>query len=291
MSGKRVKFQISASGSPKGRRSHEQEYDSGIGSSSSDQTSMGGRTDRRFTKEDCNDQLYSVGSLQEALGQANIEVEHLQRERTELDKELSKSHKLTRDAERRYHEAYERCKNLEQHNKELSEDNATQAEQIKELKTTCDRLERDCQHYRSKYIELLESRANAEIRGGSGEPSKDVKERKDRSKRHSGSREDNPDSSGRHRRSSSVSVGSGVRSTSKKPYIEKMPDSPGNYVASSTDSRMASHLEPPPCSRIPRTTQPDSPSIYQPVVEIPTGDYVRYPLHDNRERQGGRRRS
>ncbi|KAL7624131.1 hypothetical protein AAE478_005688 [Parahypoxylon ruwenzoriense] len=295
MSGRHVTFQFTTSPkeSSKVRRSREPAYDSGLGSSSSDQHSMGGRPDRRST-EDYDSQLYNVGALQEALGQANQEVERLNKKCTELDTELSKTHRVARDAERLYREAYERSEKLEKLNRDLKEEKDVQAEKIKNLKAAYDEARDECSDYRMKYLNLLEP-VSSTMRGGSGEPSsKDNKESRDRAKRHPDQKDDKTRSSSHHRhhrRSSSISVHTGGRSSSKKPYIEKMPEAPGNYIATAANSPTVSRMEPALYSSIPRTSQPTTSPLYPTTHDISTGNYVRYPLRDHRNEQRGRRSS
>ncbi|KAI8959539.1 hypothetical protein F5Y11DRAFT_299278 [Daldinia sp. FL1419] len=289
MSDRRVKFSTSS----KTSKSHHSRDDSGVGSSSSEQTSLGGRPDRRFTAEDYEDQLYSVGALQEALGQANQKVEHLQKRCNDLDAELTKAHRLTRDAEKRYREECERTTRLERLNKNLEEERITQSEQIMDLKATCDDLRDQRDDYKQKYYALVEPVIERAMRGGSGEPSHPKLKRSGSKHRDSITsarnntehKEEKPNSSRHHRRSSSVSVRPGGRSSSKKPYIERMPGPPGpNYTTTPIDIPSGS-ADPALYSSIPRSSQIAKPSSYQDVPQ--TGNYVPYPLHDQRGRRRG----
>ncbi|KAI0837446.1 hypothetical protein F5Y06DRAFT_89623 [Hypoxylon sp. FL0890] len=301
MSDRHVTFQIStpsSKGSPKDRRSRELAHDSGVGSSSSEQASLGGRPDRRFTAEDYEDQLYSVGALQEALGQANKKVEHFQKKCGDLDNELTKAHRVARENDKLYREECDRNQRLERINRELEAEKIAQAERIKELKAAYDEMKDERDEYRQKYINLVDPVIDSTMRGGSGEPSsprlrrsgsrQDLhqKESKGPSRRHGEHREEKATSSRHHRRSSSLSVNPGARSSSKKPYIERMPPSPpsrysGNYTVGPADS-----TEPTYYSAAPRNSYATTPSSYRTVTDIPTtGDYVPYPLHETRGRR------
>ncbi|KAI0384848.1 hypothetical protein F5Y04DRAFT_222387 [Hypomontagnella monticulosa] len=294
---RRVRFSPSSRGST-GHRSREPGHDSGVGSSSSEQASFGGRPDRRFTAEDYEDQVYNIGALQEALGQANKKVEHFQQKCVDLDAELSRAHRVARDTDKLYREECDRVEKLERINKSLHEERIAQEEQIRELKADYDTLRDERDEYRQKYLTLAEPVIESTMRGGSGEPSsprlrrtgsKRDGESKGTSKRHSGYGEEKGGPSRHHRRSSSLSVQPGGRSSSKRPYIEKMPEAPGayagNYTTAPIDYKSVSPVNPIPSS-IPRGSRPAS---YQPEDQQ-TGDYVPYPLHDRRGEQRGRRK-
>ncbi|KAI1411244.1 hypothetical protein F5Y13DRAFT_64523 [Hypoxylon sp. FL1857] len=299
MSDRHVKFQVSTSsskGSPKGRRSRELGHDSGVGSSSSEQASLGGRPDRRFTAEDYEDQLYSVGALQEALGQANKKVEHFQKKCGDLDDELTKAHRVARENDKLYREECDRTQKLERINKELEEENFAQAEQIKELKAAYNEMRDERDEYKQRCLILENPVLDSTMRGGSGEPSSprlrrsgsrhDLHQESKGTRRHGEHREDKATSSRHHRRSSSVSVNPGARSSSKKPYIERMPPSPsskrysGNYTIGPAESTEPFY---PPA---PRNSYAATPSSYHGVGDIPsTGNYVPYPLYESRGRR------
>ncbi|KAI1457872.1 hypothetical protein F4805DRAFT_467150 [Annulohypoxylon moriforme] len=300
MSDRHVRFQIStpSRGSPKGHRSRELAHDSGVGSSSSDQASFGGRPDRRFTAEDYEDQLYSVGALQEALGQANRKVEHYQKKCADLDTELTKAHRVGRDTEKLYRDECERNQRLQRINKDLEDERDAQREQIKELKAAYDEMRDERDEYRQLYHTAMDPIIDSNMRGGSGEPSsprlrrsaskhdKDRKEYKGTSRRYQDYRDEKAGPSRHHRRSSSISVnlGSSVRSSSKKPYIEKMPSPSrhsGNYTTYASDPL----ADPALYSTVPRNSHPTTQAAYHGVDDVTTGNYVPYPLHDR-----GRRR-
>ncbi|KAI2632175.1 hypothetical protein GGR54DRAFT_21821 [Hypoxylon sp. NC1633] len=294
-SDRRVKFQLSSS--PKSHRGREHAHDSGVGSSSSDQASRGGRVDRRFTAEDYESQLYNVSALQEALGQANKKVAEFQQKCFDLDIELAKAHKDTRDTEKLYRDECERSERLQRLNKDLEDDRVVMQEQNQELKAAFDEMRDERNEYHQRYIELTDPVVETTMRGGSGEPAsprlsrtgsrrdKDYKESRGPGRKHPEHREEKASSSRHHRRSMSVSVKPGARSSSKKPYIEKMPEpsSPtvrysGNYVTASTDYPSASRT-------VPRISAPAPSSAYQ--VDPPNGNYVAYPLHEHRGRHRG----
>ncbi|KAI1136821.1 hypothetical protein F5Y05DRAFT_104984 [Hypoxylon sp. FL0543] len=302
MSDRHVKFQVStpsSKGSPKGRRSRELVHDSGVGSSSSEQASFGGRPDRRFTAEDYEDQLYSVGALQEALGQANKKVEHFQKKCGDLDNELTKAHRVARENDKLYRDECDRNERLERINRELEDLKTAQAVQIEELKAALNEMRDERDEYRQRYLTLANPVIDSTMRGGSGEPSsprlrrsgsrQDLhqKDSKAPSRRHAEHKEEKPASSRHHRRSSSLSVNPSARSSSRKPYIERMPPSPstrysGNYTVGTTDS-----ADPAYYSASPRNPYAATPSTYG-VSDIPlTGDYVPYPLYESRGRRRG----
>lgn len=296
MSDRRVKFSTSSKGSSKSHRSRD---DSGVGSSSSEQASLGGRPDRRFTAEDYEDQLYNVGALQEALGQANQKVEQLQKKCNDQDAELTKSHRLTRDAEKRYREECERTTRLERLNKNLEDERVLLSEQVMELKADYDDMRDQRDDYRQRYLALADPVIDSTMRGGSGEPSPPTLRRSGSKHRDAiGSirkntehKEEKPNTSRHNRRSLSVSVRTGGRSSSKKPYIERMPGPPSpseryqsNYTTGPMDIPSGS-ADPALYSSIPRTSQPATPSSYQGVPQ--TGNYIPYPLHDQRGRRRG----
>ncbi|KAI4870540.1 hypothetical protein F4820DRAFT_217380 [Hypoxylon rubiginosum] len=305
MSDRRVTFQIStpAKKSSKGHRSREPGHDSGVGSSSSGQASLGGRPDRRFTAEDLDSQLYSVSALQEALGQANRKVDLLQRQCSDMDDDLTKAHKAARDTERLYRDECERTDRLNKLVKELEDQIITKDYQLKNLEQTVaaqdDRIKDltdafnemrdDRDEYRHKYYNLPDPVVDTTMRGGSGEPSsrlhrsrsrheQDHRESKGASRKHG---EEKAGSSRHHRRRSSISINPGAGN--KKPYIERMPGDPprasarysGNYTTTAIDVSPVSNTD-PRYSAVPRIS-PTSTS----------GNYVPYPLHEPR----GHRRS
>ncbi|KAI1471765.1 uncharacterized protein F4812DRAFT_191511 [Daldinia caldariorum] len=296
MSDRRVKFSTSSKGSSKSHRSHD---DSGLGSSSSEQASLGGRPDRRFTAEDYEDQLNNVGALQEALGQANQKVEQYQKKYDELNGDLTKAHRLNRDTEKRYREECERNARLERLNKNLEDEIRVLSKENLELKTENEELRDQRDDYRQRYFTLSEPVIDSTMRGGSGEPSS-PRLRRSTSKhrdaigsmrKNAEQREEKPNSSRHHRRSPSVSVRPGARSSSKKPYIEKMPGPPSpsdryhtNYITGPTDTTFGS-TDKALYSSTPRTSQPAAPSSYRDVP--PTGNYIPYPLEDPRGRRRG----
>ncbi|KAI1214495.1 uncharacterized protein F4807DRAFT_130185 [Annulohypoxylon truncatum] len=302
MSDRHVRFQIStpSRGSPKGYRSREPAHDSGVGSSSSDQASVGGRPDRRFTAEDYEDQFYSVGALQEALGQANKKVEHYQKKCIDLDTELTKAHRVARDTDRLYREECERNMRLERINKNLEEERDAQREQIKELKAAFDEMRDERDEYRQLYHTAVDPIIDSNMRGGSGEPSsprlrrstskhdKDRKESKGTTRRYPDHRDEKAGSSRQHRRNSSVSVnpGTSIRSSSRKPYIEKMPSPSsrhsGNYTTYASDPLADTAVY----STVPRISHTTTQPAYHSVNDAPTGNYFPYPLHER-----GRRRA
>ncbi|KAK6955186.1 hypothetical protein Daesc_002817 [Daldinia eschscholtzii] len=296
MSDRRVKFSTSSKGSSKSHRSRD---DSGVGSSSSEQASLGGRPDRRFTVEDYEDQLNNVGALQEALGQANQKVEHYQKMYNDLDAELTKAHRLSRDAEKRYREECERTARLERLNKSLEDERVILSKENMELRAENDELRDQRDDYRQRYLTLSEPVIESTMRGGSGEPSSPRLRRSTSKHRDAISsirknveqKEEKPNTSRHHRRSSSVSVRPGARSSSKKPYIEKMPgpSSPSdkyhiNYTTGPTDIPSGSNDQ-ALYSSIPRTSQQVAPSSYRDVPQ--TGNYIMYPLDDPRGRRRG----
>ncbi|KAI1372242.1 hypothetical protein F4677DRAFT_268672 [Hypoxylon crocopeplum] len=302
MSDRRVKFQISSSGkgSPRSHRSRDPAHDSGVGSSSSEQASIGGRPDRRFTAEDYEDQLYNVGALQEALGQANKKVEQLQQKCIDLDNELAKAHRATRDAEKRFREECEKNKRIDELNKEFENDRVVLEVQIKELKADYNNMRDERDDLRQMYLGLVDPVLDNTMRGGSGEPSsprlgrsgsKYDRESRVPSRRHAEHREEKAGSSRHHRRSSSMSVKPGARSSSKRPYIERMPEPPspsrrvsGNYIATTSDYPSVSRTEPAVYSSVPRVSPPAS---YHSVNDVPsTGDYIQYPLKERGRRRG-----
>ncbi|KAI0884959.1 uncharacterized protein GGS22DRAFT_136505 [Annulohypoxylon maeteangense] len=300
MSDRHVRFQIStpSRGSPKGYRSRELAHDSGVGSSSSDQASVGGRPDRRFTAEDYEDQLYSVGALQEALGQANKKVEHYQKKCTDLDTELTRAHRVSRDTDRLYREECERNERLQRTNKNLEEERDAQREQIKELKAAYDEMRDERDDYRQLYHTAVDPIIDSNMRGGSGEPpsprlrrstskhDRDHKELKSTGRRYPDYRDEKTGSSRHHRRSSSINVNpsSSVRSSSKRPYIEKMPSPTsrhsGNYTTYASDPL----ADPALYSTVPRISTATQ-AAYHGVNDVATGNYVPYPIHER-----GRRR-
>ncbi|KAF3071056.1 hypothetical protein GL218_00502 [Daldinia childiae] len=294
MSDRRVKFSTSSKGSSKSHRSRD---DSGVGSSSSEQASLGGRPDRRFTAEDFEDQLYNVGALQEALGQANQKAEQFEKKCNEQDAELTRSHRLTREAEKRYREECERTTRLERLNKSLEDERVRLSEQVREREDDYNDMKDQRDEYRRKYLALADPVIDSTMRGGSGEPSPPTLRRsgsKHRDaigsiKKNTEHKEEMSNSSRHHRRSLSVSVRPGGRSNSKKPYIEKMPRPPSpseRYQSNYTTGPMEiPSADPALYSSIPRTSQPATPSSYQGVPQ--TGNYIPYPLHDQRGRRRG----
>ncbi|OTA55209.1 hypothetical protein K449DRAFT_438759 [Hypoxylon sp. EC38] len=300
MSDRHVKFQVSTSsskGSPKGRRSRELGHDSGVGSSSSEQASFGGRPDRRFTAEDYEDQLYSVGALQEALGQANKKVEHFQKKCGDLDNELTKAHRVARENDKLYREECDRNQRLERINKELEAEKIAQAEQIKELKAAYDEMRDERDEYRQRYLNLADPVMDSTMRGGSGEPStprlrrsgskQDLHQKEPKSsRRHGEHREEKATSSRHHRRSSSLSVNPSSRSSGKKPYIERMPPSPSSRYSGHYTVGPADPTDPVYYSHSPRTAYAETPPPYLGGRNTPpTGNYVPYPLYENRGRR------
>ncbi|KAI1403526.1 hypothetical protein F4819DRAFT_219810 [Hypoxylon fuscum] len=300
MSDRRVKFQISTSppkGSSRSHRSREPGHDSGLGSSSSEQASLGGRPDRRFTAEDREDQLYSVSALQEALGQANKKVEHYHKKYTDMDADLARAHKVARDTERLYREEYDKNQRLEQVNKDLEEELGTKEEEIKELKLSLEEVKDERDDLRQRYLHLLDPVKDSTMRGGSGEPSSRLhrsgsKHDKGSNRKHAEHRDEKASSARHHRRSSSISVNTGARSSSKKPYIERMPGDPprsshrysGNYTTSPMDFPPNSRTD-PLYLNVPRGSPPMS---YPNANDMPsTGNYVPYPLHEHRGRRRG----
>ncbi|KAI2467253.1 hypothetical protein F4781DRAFT_314727 [Annulohypoxylon bovei var. microspora] len=300
MSDRHVRFQIStpSRGSPKGYRSRELAHDSGVGSSSSDQASMGGRPDRRFTAEDYEDQLYSVDALQEALGQANKKVEHYQKKCIDLDIELTKAHRVARDTDKLYREECERNEKLERINKNLEDERDAQREKIKELKAAYDEMRDKCDEYRQLYYNYADPIIDGNIRGGSGEASprlrrstskhdNDRKEFKSTTRRYPEYRDDKAGSSRQHRRNSSISVNPGARSSSKKPYIEKMPSPSsrhsGNYTTYASDPLTDPALY---TTTVPRISHPSTQAAYHGVNDVNSGNYVQYPLHERGRRRG-----
>ncbi|KAI2611515.1 uncharacterized protein GGS25DRAFT_199537 [Hypoxylon fragiforme] len=275
MSDRRVKFQLSSGKGSSKHHGREPAHDSGVGSLSSDQASLGGRPDRRFT-EDYESQLYNVGSLQEALGQANLKVEHLQKKCTDLDGELTKAHRSARDADRRYREECDRNGRLERVNKDLEEEIVNKTEKIAELKAALDSMKLERDDYRQRYYTLSESGNN--IRGGSGGTSPPRLSR-------SGSKHDKekPTSSHHPRRSSSIKPT--THSSNRKPYIEKMPDvssssrHSGNYTTISVDLPV-SRTDPAYHSNVPRSPHYATLPPHQTPRE--TGDYVAYPIRGYR---------
>ncbi|KAI1090086.1 hypothetical protein F5B19DRAFT_494722 [Rostrohypoxylon terebratum] len=297
MSNRHVTFQISppSRGSPKGYRSHETAHDSGVGSSSSDRASVGGRHDRRFTAEDYEDQFYNVGALQEALSQANKKVEYYQKKYVDLDTELTKAHRVARDTEKLYREEVERNERLQRTIKSLEEERDAAIEQIKELKADYDEMRDERDEYRQLYHTAIEPVIDSNMRGGSGEPSsprlrrstsKHDKDRRGTARRYADCRDEKTGSSRHHRRSSSVSInpGASIRSSSKRPYIEKMPSPPsrhsGNYTTYASDPLS----DPALYSTTPRGSHTTTQAAYHGVAD--TGNYVPYPLHER-----GRRRA
>ncbi|KAI0098599.1 hypothetical protein F4776DRAFT_669317 [Hypoxylon sp. NC0597] len=292
MSDRHVKFQVSTSsskGSPKGRRSRELGHDSGVGSSSSGQASFGGRPDRGFTAGDYEDQLYSVGALQEALGQANQKVEHFQKRCDLLDNELTIAHRIARENDKLYREECDRNQRLERINKELEAEKIAQAEQIKELKAAYDEMRDERDEYRQRYLKLVDPVIETTMRGGSGEPSSPRHHQKESksTRKHGEHREEKATSSRHNRRSSSLSVNTGSRTSSKKPYIERMPSSPssrysGHYTVGPADSTDPAYYSNTPRSPYPPGAAPS----YHGVSDIPpTGNYIQYPLYEHHGRR------
>ncbi|XXG97311.1 hypothetical protein Hte_003607 [Hypoxylon texense] len=301
MSDRRVTFQITtpAKKSSKSHRSRDPGYDSGVGSSSSGQASLGGRPDRRFTAEDIDSQRYSVSALQEALGQANRRVDHLQRQCSDMDAELTQAHKVARDTEKLYREECERSDRLDKLNKDLEDQLinkdyeirgleqtiVSKDEQIKDLRIALDEMKNDRDDFRQRYIDLLDP-VDTTMRGGSGEPSprlhrsgskhdRDHGESKGATRKHG--EEKASSSQHHHRRRSSISINPGAGN--KKPYIERMPGDPprssarhsGNYTTTTTiDVSPVSNTD-PRYSAVPRS----SPA---PI----SGNYIQYPLYEPR---------
>ncbi|KAI1445742.1 hypothetical protein F5Y02DRAFT_98995 [Annulohypoxylon stygium] len=300
MSNRHVTFQISppSRGSPKGYRNRETAHDSGVGSSSSGHASVGGRHDRRFTAEDYEDQLFNVDALQEALGQANKKVDYYHKKYVESDTELTKAHRVARDTEKLYREECDRNERLQRTIKNLEDERDAQREQIKELKADYDVMRDERDEYRQRYHTAIEPVIDSNMRGGSGEPSsprlrrstsRHDKDRRVTARRYADHRDEKTGSSRHHRRSSSVSVSvnpsASIRSSSKRPYIEKMPSPPsrhsGNYTTYASDPLTDPALYSPRGSHI--ATQ----AAYHGVIDDPrNGNYVPYPLHER-----GRRRA
>ncbi|KAI2632481.1 hypothetical protein GGS26DRAFT_77910 [Hypomontagnella submonticulosa] len=274
---RRVRFSPPSRGSA-GHRSREPGHDSGV--------------------EDYEDQVYNISALQEALGQANKKVEHSQQKCVDLDAELTRAHRIARDTDKLYRAECDRVEKLERINKGLQEERIAQEEQIRELKADYDSLRDERDEYRQKYLSLAEPVIESTMRGGSGEPSsprlrrsgsKHDKESRVTSKRHSGYGEEKGGPSRHHRRSSSLSIQPGGRSSSKRPYIEKMPEAPGpyggNYTTAPIDYMSVSPVD-PLISSVPRTSRPATRQTDAPS----TGDYIPYPLHERRGEQRGRRK-
>ncbi|KAI1106471.1 hypothetical protein F4804DRAFT_30417 [Jackrogersella minutella] len=293
MSDRHVKF----NSTPKGYRSHEA-HDSGVGSSSSEQASMGGRPDRRFTAEDYEDQLYSVAALQEALGQANKKVEQFQKKCIDLDNELTKAHRVARDTDKLYRDEFERNERLQKINKELEETRSAQEEQIMELKAAYNDMRDERDEYRQLYLSLTDPVIDITMRGGSGEPSSpklrrsgSKRELKSSGRKYADHGEEKASSSRHHRRSSSISQPS-TRSSSKKPYIEKMPpNSSSRYSGHYTIDTSDTLTDPALYSHVPRNTHSGTHSSYHGAKDFSaTGNYVPYPLHQSHGEPRGRRR-
>lgn len=140
MSSKRVSFPPSGT---KSHRSRESVRDSGIGSLSSEYTSIGGRPDRKFTAQDY-DQRQNVGALQEALERATKNAEYYKNQYHEKDRELSKAHKSHRDAEARWKAQCD-------HNDELERDLRHINEQYADLQVDYDILKDSYNALRQQY--------------------------------------------------------------------------------------------------------------------------------------------
>ncbi|OTB01026.1 hypothetical protein M426DRAFT_224691 [Hypoxylon sp. CI-4A] len=296
MSDKHVKF-VSGStrGSPRSHHSRELAHDSGVGSLSSEQASIGGRPDRRFTVEDFQSQLYDVGALQEALGQANKRVEYFQQKCLELDDELSKAHKIARDTDKLYRDECEHNQKLEQLNNQLKTDKLSKADKIKELQAAYDDLRVKCNDIEQKYYSLIDPVAESSVRAGSGDSSssrlrrsgskhdKDRKESRTVSRKQGEHRDERPPTTRQRRRSPSTSVKPGARSSSRKPYIEPMPRDKlrhsGNYTTALQNPSMETVVLSTPRSHAP-------PSSYHGVNNTQdTGNYIEYPLYETRGRR------
>ncbi|KAI1389008.1 uncharacterized protein F4822DRAFT_429622 [Hypoxylon trugodes] len=297
MSDRHVSFQLSnpAKSSSRSYRSREPGHDSGLGSSSSEQASLGGRPDRRFTAEDYHDQLYSVGALQEALGQANKKVEHCQKKCADLDNELTRSHRNLRDTERLYREECEKNERLEKVNKELEDDKSALQIQIKELRIDYDQLKDECDDYRHRYRAITDSPIDDTMSGANGEPlsrvrrsgsrhDKSRRESKGTSRRHAESSEERP---GPSRRRNSISVNPGAHLSSSRAYVEKMP-SPQRHSGNYTVDLASGPMD--PYSNVPRTPRSAAQSGYHSASDAPpTGNYIQYPIQYPTYERGHRR--
>ncbi|KAI0010501.1 hypothetical protein F4779DRAFT_301478 [Xylariaceae sp. FL0662B] len=285
MSRRHVKFETPSP--PRGsRHSREPVYDSGVGSLSSDQASKGGRPDRRFTDEDYGDQLYSIPALQEALGQANKKVEYYQKKCDDLDVELSKAHKNYRDVDKLWRSECERTHELVEEDRRKAQHIRLQEEQIERLKDTIDTVTAERDSFELKYFDLSTSRDDTTIRGGSG--GQDTKDRMKKRIEHKDEASGSNSSQRRGRRLSTANPG--ARSSSKKPYIEKLPEPSSSrhsshYMTSPLDTASMSHME-PASYQIPRSSQPVSSSPYGATTDVLTGDYVPYPLPERGRRRG-----
>ncbi|KAF7530496.1 hypothetical protein G7054_g9544 [Neopestalotiopsis clavispora] len=149
-----VRFRESDSSSRTSPRSR----DSGLGSST-EQTYVGGRSDRYFTAQDYDTQRFNVGALQEALDSCREEKGRYKSKATDLDAQLSATKSSLREKE------------LE--NRTLREENTT-------LRRERDSFESEVHDLRRRLAPSSES--DYMMSGGSGESSNGLN--RTRSKRH-----------------------------------------------------------------------------------------------------------
>jgi hypothetical protein len=305
MSGKRVNFERP---SPPSESRSRRSRDSGVGSSSStEQANSGGKSDRRFTDQDREDQRYNVHALQEALDAANKNLRDQKKKNLTIDEALSNSHKIIREKEIM-------IRNLIEQNDNMKHEIVAARNQIDEHKDAFNdmRIERD--EWRQRCLSLEEPvDSTAMMSGGSGHSSEGIKRSKSKrdskdqtdrlktriNKPSKGEEPSSPKlarSSSRRRRSLSIDPST----SSRRPYIEEPEDrsrppiSGGsrhypNYTAASLVSPTIARMEAVAMSNVPRTSYPAVPPIYQTAgyqqQQQQGGDYVPLPLPEHRGRR------
>ncbi|KAH9893868.1 hypothetical protein F4778DRAFT_299219 [Xylariomycetidae sp. FL2044] len=290
MSGRDVRFRTPSRG-PR-NRAHELIHDSGVGSSSSEQASLGGRPDRRFTAQDVRDQRRSIPALQEALDHANQKVKKYEAKVDDLKEENSLLHKKKREAELDRATLLDKVRNLE--------------EEVAKHERKLESLQEQYDQKRYEYNELLARRTlvtdpvtSDMMSGGSGETSPPLRRTKSKSKRDSGSsqtdrmkerlnrdKEEQASKSTRHRsRRASISVAPNS-SIATERYNEPLPSATSSrpssrqfnhYSTSTMDPVRVSRHESPAYSNVTRARESTTAPTY-PSSSIYPGDYIPLPL-------------
>ncbi|KAI1867816.1 uncharacterized protein JN550_006957 [Neoarthrinium moseri] len=286
-------------------RSSRRSRDSALGSST-EQAHVGGRSDRRFTAQDREDQSLNVHALQEALTTANQHLREQKKKNLELEQQLSACRKELRETNASLREKHDESTTLRADNSALR----TQAQVDQDTMYT---LRQTIAYYQESESEYLMSGGSGESSNG-GKTSKhkshskhdgeDMKEKlKDRINRNNNEAE----ASTKHsHRASQVSqkkptrARSSSRSTrTREPYIEdpsmdrtRPPSTMAtrgfdHYTTSPMTPALTSRIDQPMMSPVPRTHQP---GVSYTVGGYPSsGNYVVTPLPPKESDRGRRR--
>lgn len=300
------------------QKSSHRDHDSGVGSSSStEQASIGGRPDRVFTDQDRKTQRYSVSALQEALDDANSNVEKLRGKCRELDQQLSESNKKRKQVEA-LHRA--QCDLAEQQ----SQDNLLLRQKLDQVEHQLEEAIFERDEWKQGYLSVadpvvdLDAGAHMMTAAGPSDSSDGPKRSKSKS-RHDGtdvrdrlkvrmnraaadaelSSQRSHHRHGSHSSSKKSRGRSSSRSTTiREPYIEEPPDRSRppvttrgfehHYTTTApTLTIRTSRLEPPTMSPVPRT--PIAAVAHVGGYHTTGGDYSPEPLPVDPRKPGGRR--